>query len=926
MKNDNRLFLLDAYALIYRSYYAFIRNQMFNSNGLNTSAIFGFVNTLDEVLRNQQPTHIAVVFDPPTPTFRHEMYEAYKANREETPEDIRKAVPYIKQIIEAYQIPVIEVNGFEADDVIGTLSRKASEQGYEVYMMTPDKDYGQLVNKHVFMYRPKRSGNEAEILGVDEIKAKYGIEDPKQVIDILALWGDTSDNIPGVPGIGEKTAGKLITQFGSVENIIAQTDQLKGKQKENVVNNIDQLKLSKQLVTIRLDAPVDFDPDKLTIEEVDKEKLKTLFIELEFKSFLKKLFPAEPNKSETVNSVQGSLWADNEATIDQTVRKDLQNIHNTKHAYQLADTAGKRKQIIEDIQRIKEFCFDTETTGLTIFTSQIIGLAISYKDHEAWYIPLPGDFDEAKSILNEFSGVFSDPGIAKVGQNLKFDIEMLMGYEITVKGRLFDTMIAHYLLQPELKHNLDYLCEQYLHYQTVHIEELIGPKGKNQLNMRDIPVEQVKEYAGEDADVTWQLKSILEKELKSNGLDKLAADIEMPLIRVLSEMERAGVSLDKENLAEYAEALNSELTTVEKEILELAGETFNIGSPQQLGQILFEKLRIIENAPKTKTKQYSTGEEVLIRIRDKHPIIDKILDYRSLKKLLSTYVEALPKLLNAVTGKLHTSFNQTIAATGRLSSNNPNLQNIPIREERGREIRKSFIPSGPEFSLLSADYSQIELRLMAHMSEDEHMIQAFQNNEDIHTSTAAKIYGISLEEVSREMRSKAKTANFGIIYGISAYGLSQRLNIPRNEANELIEGYFKSFPGVRKYMNNAIIKAKEQGYVTTLLGRKRFLPDINSRNSVVRGVAERNAINAPIQGTAADIIKIAMIRISDYLREKKLKSSMILQVHDELIFEVHKEERDLVNDLVRKEMEGAYPLSVPLIVEAGEGGNWMEAH
>ena len=932
MSSEQKLFLLDAYALIYRSYYAFIRNPRFNSKGLNTSAIFGFMNTLDEVLKNEKPSHIAVVFDPPTPTFRHEMYEQYKANRDETPEDIRIAVPWIKRLLDAYNIPVIESDGYEADDVIGTLAKKAEKRGFTTYMMTPDKDFCQLVSEKILLYKPKRSGNDAEVWGPAEVMNRYDIDDPLQMIDILAMMGDTSDNVPGVPGIGEKTAKKIISVYKSVEEVLSRIDEFKGKQRENIEKSAGLLELSKKLVTISLDAPVELDEDSLLSGVPDPEKLKPIFDELEFRTAGARILAALPGtkvpggSSESSAPFQTSLFGDEHGGESGVPAKATNNLATVGHKYHLVSTAGEREELISLLSKQKEFCFDTETGSLDPYNTDLVGIAFCFEAHHAWYVPIPEGRQEATELLEDFREVFGNDKILKVGQNLKFDLLVLAGYGIKVRGMIFDTMIAHYLLQPDLRHNMDFLAEVYLDYSPVPIEELIGRKGKGQRSMRSVEAEKIKEYAGEDADITWQLKIILEKELEKAGLTKLASEMEMPLVRVLAEMEAAGVALNTESLKTISGELANDLRQIEKEIFNLAGIEFNLSSPRQLGEVLFKKMKIVDNAKKTKTKQYSTNEEVLDKIRDKHPIIPMILEYRGLKKLLSTYVDALPKLINPKTGRIHTSFNQAVTSTGRLSSTNPNLQNIPIREERGREIRKAFISRDDGHRLLAADYSQIELRLMAHMSGDKGMIDAFANNEDIHASTASKIFSVKKEDVAREMRAKAKTANFGIIYGISAFGLSQRLSIPREEAKQLIDGYFKSYPAVKEYMDSCISQARERGYVETIKGRKRQLPDINSRNSLVRGNAERNAINAPIQGSAADIIKLAMVRISEEFERLNLQTKMVLQVHDELVFDVYKPELETVRELVTDAMQSVVSLSVPLTVDSGTGSNWLEAH
>lgn len=926
MKNDNRLFLLDAYALIFRSYYAFISRPIINSKGFDTSAAYGFTNTILDLINREKPTHIGVVFDPTTPTFRTELYSDYKANREETPEGIKQAVPHIKALLDAFSIPVIEIDGYEADDIIGTLANLANQHGYTTFMVTPDKDFGQLVSENIFMYKPRRSGGDIEIWGVKEICEKFMIEDPKQVIDILALWGDTSDNIPGVPGIGEKTSKKLISTYKSVENLIAHVDELKGKQKENIINHVDQIHLSKKLATIIVDAPVSFEPDKLIFDNPDKTKLLPLLNELEFNSIKNRLFNVaeSSDKNKKNNGIQQSLFEDPEkAKVDKSF-VPYNNITDVEHDYKLISTIDELRNLCMLIEKNNSFCFDTETSGLNPFDSDIIGISICMEVHKAYYIHLYNSQDK-DDMLKMLKSVFEDENIKKTGQNLKFDIEVLRQVQIYVKGKLFDTMIAHYVLQPELKHNLDYLAETYLGYSPVSIETLIGAKGKGQLNMKEVPLDRLTAYASEDADITLQIAQLLEKEIKQAGLHHLLHDIEMPLIYVLSWMESTGVKLDLQALAKYSGKLSSEIKNIRDEIIQLAGVDFNIASPKQLGEILFDRLKIIDNPKKTKSKQYSTSEETLLTIKDAHPIINKILKYRSLTKLLSTYVDALPKLINKHTNRIHTSFNQAIAATGRLSSNNPNLQNIPIREEEGREIRKSFIADQGNV-IFSADYSQIELRLMAHMSNDQAMIEAFNNKEDIHTATASKIYRIPIDEVTKDQRSKAKTANFGIIYGISAFGLAQRLNISRAEAKSLIDGYFQSYPGVSKYMTDSIKRGRDKGFVETIMGRKRYLKDIHSRNAIVRGMAERNAINAPIQGSAADIIKLAMINIFDELINRKLYTKMILQVHDELVFEVPEQELNSTKDLVVNAMQKVIELKVPLVVDSGVGNNWLEAH
>jgi len=915
-----KLFLLDAYALIFRSYYAFINRPIRNSKGMNTSAVYGFTNTLLEVLENQQPDYIAVAFDPPGPTFRNDMYEPYKAQREATPEDIKLSVPYIKKVLEAFNIPIVEVEGFEADDVIGTMAKSFKSDDMDIYMMTPDKDYGQLVEEHIFVYRPGRGGGDAEVIKSDNINEKYGLSNPSQVIDMLALMGDASDNIPGVPGIGEKTAVKLINEFGSVDGLMANYQQLKGKQKEKIESSLDMLQLCKDLVTIKTDVPIPLKLEELQTKPRNLQAIADLFEELEFRTLKSRVLGQDGNQKISSQPAQGDLFSQ-QVKVDDNLKK----LDTNKQHYTLLKTQEDIQKLVNQMTGQNAFCFDTETASLNSLQPDLVGLAIAMKAGEAYYIPFPKDHDKTRAMLAPFREVFGHAGVLKIGQNVKFDTQVLNYYGLTINQPVFDTMIAHYLLEPDRKHKLDVLAEDYLQYKMVPIEELIGKKGPRQRSMRDLAPESIKDYAAEDADITFRLYEIFKEKLEKENLYNLFQNIEMPLIEVLSEMEKAGVRLDQETLKTYEEKLSGELDATVADIFKLAGQEFNINSPKQLGDILFQKLKIDDNAKKTKTKQYATNEETLQKLTDKHEIVPKILDYRSLKKLLSTYIEALPKIINPVTGKIHTTFNQTIAATGRLSSINPNLQNIPIREERGREIRKSFIASDNDHCIVSADYSQIELRLMAHLSQDKNMVEAFNRNADIHTATAARIYKIPDEEVTREMRSKAKTANFGIIYGISAFGLSQRLNIPRTEAKDLIDGYFENFPAVKNYMDQSIENGREKGYVTTIMGRRRYVNDIHSRNAVVRGVAERNAINAPIQGSAADIIKLAMINIYQKLAST-YKTKMILQVHDELIFDVYKPELDEIKSLIQYEMENAYKLDIPLLVEMDEGNNWLEAH
>lgn len=920
-----KLFLLDAYALIYRAYYAFIKNPRINSKGFNTSAILGFVNTLEEVLRKENPTHIGIAFDPSGPTFRHEAYEAYKAQREETPEAIRQSVPIIKDIIRAYHIPILEIAGYEADDVIGTLATEAGKRGINTYMMTPDKDYGQLVGEHVFMYRPKYGDKDFEVMGVEEVKAKFDIQSPLQVIDMLGLMGDTADNIPGCPGVGEKTAQKLIAQFGNIENLLAHTDELKGAIKKKVEENKEQITFSKFLATIKTDVPIALDMEALKREEPDEEELRRLFEMLEFRSLIDRVIKTE-KKAPSSPAAQPDLFGffAEEDTVD-AKNSILTRLEDLSYDYQLVDNKEEMAILAEKLLAQNFFSLDTETTGIDPITAELVGMSFSFAENQAFYVPVPANREEALTIVNIFKPAFENPDSLKIGQNIKYDLIMLANYGVTLKGKMFDTMIAHYVLQPELRHGMDYLAEIYLKYETIKIEELIGAKGKKQGNMRDLAPEAVYKYACEDADVTLKLKQVLENELETNGVKKLFEEIEMPLVPVLAYMERNGVRIDTDALKETSRHFTARMNQIEEEVHQLAGMEFNIASPKQVGEVLFDRLKIVEKAKKTKTGQYVTSEEVLESLRGKHEIVGKILEHRGLKKLLGTYIDALPQLINPATGRIHTSFNQTVTATGRLSSSNPNLQNIPIRNEDGKEIRKAFIPDeGCEF--FSADYSQIELRIMAHLSNDPHMIEAFQKDQDIHAATAAKIYKVKLEEVTREQRSKAKTANFGIIYGISVFGLAERLNVDRKEAKALIDGYFENYPNVKAYMDQSIQEAREKGYIETIFKRKRYLPDINSKNAVVRGYAERNAINAPIQGSAADIIKVAMIRIYQRFQEEGIHSKMILQVHDELNFSVLPEEKEKVQQIVISEMEAAYKMKAPLRADHGWGHNWLEAH
>ena len=923
-----KLFLLDAYALIYRSYYAFIRNPRVNSKGLNTSAIFGFINTLEEVLRKENPTHIAVAFDPPGPTFRHEEYKEYKAQREKTPEDIKLSVPIIKDIIRAYNIDILEVEGYEADDVVGTIAKRVNKDEFDVYMMTSDKDYAQLVDKHIFMYIPRTSSKDVEILDDKKVMEKYNLTSPTQMIDLLGLMGDASDNIPGCPGVGPKRAETLLTDFGSIENLLENTDKLKGALKNNVEENKEQIILSKHLVTIKTDVPLDVDIDNFDRKPINEDAVRSIFEELEFRTLLNRVLGVEPETKKAAINQQGNLF-DNPDTEEtgpvELLPEDFTNIDSQENNYTIVDTTEGIKELNTKLLKQKSVAFDTETTGVDPLASDIVGISFSFKEGEAFYVPLSASKEEATEQLSLLKPFLEDEKIEKVGQNIKYDILMVRNYNIKVKGALFDTMIAHYLINPETRHGMDYLAETYLKYRTVSIEKLIGAKGKNQGSMRNVDVAIAGKYACEDADITLRLKLLLEKELKENELDKLFYEVECPLIYVLADMEWTGARLDLEALKTLSIDLTEELQGLEEELIEMAGMEYNVNSPKQTGEMLFDHMKITDKAKKTKTGQYSTSEGELEKLRNKHPIIEKILEYRGVKKLLSTYIDAFPLLINPRSNKIHTSFNQTVAATGRLSSTSPNLQNIPIRDERGRAMRKVFIPDDG-CTFLSADYSQIELRIMAHLSKDEQMTEAFNNDLDIHSATAAKIYKVPLEEATGDMRDKAKTANFGIIYGISVFGLSERLGIPRGEAKELIDGYFESYPDVAKYMETSKEKARENGYVETLLGRKRFLPDINSRNGIVRGFAERNAINTPIQGSAADIIKVAMIRIFRRFEEEQLKSKMILQVHDELNFNVPMDELEVAKKIVVEEMENAYKLSVPLKTDCGNGENWLEAH
>lgn len=920
----DKLFLLDAYALIYRAYYAFIKNPRINSKGMNTSAVLGFCNTLHEVLSKEKPTYLGVAFDPHGPTFRSEAYDQYKAQREETPEDIRASVPIIKEVLKAMRIPVLEAEGFEADDVIGTLATKAGAEEIKTYMLTPDKDYGQLVGGNVVMYRPRHGGGY-ETLDADGVCQKYGIESTAQVIDLLGLMGDAADNIPGCPGVGEKTAVKLLQQFGSIDSLLERTSELKGALKKKVEENAEQIKFSKFLATIRTDVPVSLDLEALRVTDPDRDELRRIFTELEFKTLSDKFLNNRENIKNNANQ-QLDLFAEN--TTDGQVdaeKSNLRALTDTPHTYKLVDTEEDMRRLCDFFMTKSFLSLDTETTSTNTIDAELVGLSFSVEENEAFYVPVPADRQQAQNIVNIFKPVYESPSILKIGQNIKYDMEVLMNYGVTLGGEMFDTMIAHYLLQPELRHNMDYMAEVYLGYKTIHIDELIGPKGKGQKSMRDLDPKEVYEYAAEDADVTLKLKNILEPKLKEAGVWQLFTEVEMPLVQVLADMEVGGVRIDTDALKETSAMLTERMNATEKEIYQLAGEEFNIASPKQVGEILFGKMKIVEKPKKTKTGQYVTSEEVLQQLKGKNEIVGKILEHRGLKKLLGTYVDALPKLINPRTGHIHTSFNQTVTATGRLSSSDPNLQNIPVRGEDGKEIRKAFVPEeGCLF--FSADYSQIELRVMAHLSGDENMQEAFREGYDIHAATAAKIYHETIDTVTRDQRTKAKRANFGIIYGITVFGLAERLDISRTEATQLIDGYFATFPKVAEYMEQAKETARKLGYAETLLHRRRYLPDITSHNATVRGFAERNAINAPIQGTAADIIKIAMVRIHRRFRDEHLRSKMILQVHDELNFSVYPDEKETVERIVLEEMQAAYPLSVPLVADCGWGQNWLEAH
>ncbi|EON74767.1 DNA polymerase I [Lunatimonas lonarensis] len=937
-KGSKKLFLLDAMALIYRAYFAFSKNPRINSKGLNTGVMLGFTNTLLEVLEKEKPTHIAVAFDTHAPTFRHERFEAYKANRQEQPEDIEIAIPWVKQLVQGFNIPVLELDGYEADDIIGTIAKKAERTSFEVYMMTPDKDYGQLVEEHIFLYKPAFMGNGVDIMGPKEVCAKWDIEHVDQVRDILGLMGDAVDNIPGIPGIGEKTAVKLLKTYGTIEELLKNTHDLKGKQREKVEEFGQQGILSKELATISLDVPIDFVEEELRYDGPDEEKLKALFAELEFRTLTKRVF-GEALKKPTIRvdeqlglftGMEDKPAETVEALPEDTPTDPIPATHDTlysrAHSYHRVEGKQEVGELVSYLVQQPEICFDTETTSLNPNEATLVGIAFAYIPGEAYYLPLPEDQEGTQAILLWLSPVFENESITKIGQNIKYDLLVLKNYGIEVKGTLYDTMLAHYLIEPEGKHSMDWLAEHYLNYKPVSITSLIGKKGKNQGNMRDVDIDEVVDYASEDADITLQLKQVLDPLVKTQGVEKLFHEVENPLIRVLTAMEFEGVRINTEALAELSVELEKESKEVEKRVFELAGETFNLSSPKQLGEILFVKMNLDPKAKKTKTGQFATGEEVLSKMAGEHEIAQAILDYRQLVKLKSTYVDALPELINPKTGRIHTTYNQFVAATGRLSSINPNLQNIPIRSERGREIRKAFVPRDEEHVILAADYSQIELRIMAAFSQDESMIEAFKNGRDVHATTAAKIFQVALEEVTSDMRRKAKTANFGIIYGISAFGLSQRLNIPRGEAKEIIDAYFKEFPAVKAYMDDSIEKARKQEYVETILGRRRYLRDINSRNATMRGFAERNAINAPIQGSAADMIKVAMIQVHRWMKKEALRSKMILQVHDELVFDAHHSEVDILKREIPQLMAHAVDIGVPIVVEVGTGNDWLEAH
>jgi len=930
-EHDKKLFLVDAYAIIFRSYFAFIKNPRVNSQGLNVSAAFGFTNSLLEILNKEKPTHIAVVFDPPGGSkVRKEEFAEYKANRDETPEGILTNIEPIKKIIRAFNIPILEVDGFEADDTIGTLAKIAETKGFVTYMMTPDKDFGQLVTEKSLMYRPGRGGNPAEIWGPHEVCEKFDIERVEQVIDILGLQGDAADNIPGIPGIGPKTASKLLKQFGSVEGIIENADQLKGKQRENIENFAAQGLLSKSLATIITDVPVVFNEDDLIMCPADEEKIKEVFTELEFRGLARRVLGEEIVVTKDKPDTDGQMDLFGAQSLVETkepaVTSDFKTIATEKPSYHLITKPEERKELLTKLLTQKSVCFDTETDSLEPLHANIVGMSFSFKAREAYYVATPNNFEDAKSIVQEFKPFFESTEIEKVAHNIKYDIKVINRYDVEVKAPMFDTMVAHYLINPDSKQSMDVLAELYLNYKPVSIETLIGKKGKNQKSMADLEPQEISDYACEDADITWQLKEIFEPEIQKDHLKDLFYNMEMPLVSVLKSMEQEGIAIDAEGLERYSKELETDLIQLDENIKKEAGVDFNIDSPRQLGEVLFDQMQIDTKAKKTKTGQYKTGEDVLQKLKHKHPIIQMILDYRQLRKLKNTYVDPLPALRDPIDGRIHTNYMQTVANTGRLSSTNPNLQNIPIRSEKGREIRKSFISRGPDFRLMAADYSQIELRIIAALSEDPNMIEAFRSGQDIHAATAAKVFHVDMDQVSRDQRSSAKAVNFGIIYGQSAFGLSQNLGISRTEAKSIIDAYFTQYPTIKTYMDNAVAKAREKGYVETIMKRRRYLKDINSSNAVTRGFAERNAINAPIQGSAADIIKIAMIRVDKAMQEASLKSKMLLQVHDELVFDVHVDEVDALQEIVKREMEAAVNIAVPMVVEMEVADNWLDAH
>lgn len=934
-KPEKKLFLLDAFALIYRAHFAFSKNPRINSKGMNTSAVFGFMNSLLEILRKEKPTHIGVAFDTSAPTFRHEQFPEYKAHREETPEDIRTATPIIKDILRAFNIPILQMDGFEADDVIGTLAKAAARDGFEVFMMTPDKDYAQLVEEHIYLYKPAYMGNGVDVLGIPEVLAKFEIEHVDQVRDILGLEGDAADNIPGIPGVGKKTAIKFLQAYGTVEGLLKNTADLKGKMKEKVEAFGQQGILSKELATIKIDVPIEFSASDLEHCEPNEGKVKEIFEELEFRTMLKRIFDIDegptvgtksPAQKKAAAPSQLGLFGDAQSDVAvQSAVEEKKNAKNHKHEYHCINTPELRKSLVKYLSLQEEYCFDTETTSVNPEEAELVGIAFAYVTGEAYYVPIPADQKKAQSIVEEFRSVLENDQIIKIGQNLKYDIQVMKNYGVEVKGKMFDTMLAHYLIDPESRHKMDVLAENYLNYTAIPIEDLIG-KGKSQKNMRDIPVAEVVDYAAEDADITLQLKLKLEQEIKEKGLEKLLHEVEEPLSIVLADVEYAGVKIDTEVLGEMSKDLNELSVTAQGKIFELAGQEFNINSPKQMGEVLFDQMKLVDKPKKTKTGQYATGEEILSKLAGEHEIAERILEFREYQKLKSTYVDALPLLISKKDGLIHTDYRQAVAATGRLSSNNPNLQNIPIRTAKGREIRKAFVPRSKEYTIFAADYSQIELRIIAAFAKDKHMIEAFKNGQDIHSTTASKVFNVPMEEMTPDIRRKAKEVNFGLIYGISAFGLSQNIGISRSEASEIIDSYFTQFPNIKRYMDDQVNFAKEHEYVETILGRRRYLRDINSRNATVRGFAERNAVNAPIQGSAADIIKVAMINIHDWMKKEKLKSKMIMQVHDELVFDAHKDELDLLKAKVENMMKNALPIDVPMEVGMGVGNNWLEAH